>query len=34
MHLKRKNFTLADVLETDKMAREFVRNSINEYGES
>ncbi len=31
---KKKNFTLADVLETDKMAREFVRNSINEYGES
>lgn len=31
---EKKNFTLADVLETDKMAREFVRNSINEYGES
>lgn len=31
---EKKNFTLADVLETDKIAREFVRNSINEYGES
>lgn len=31
---EKKNFTLADVLETDKMAREFVRNSINQYGES
>ncbi len=31
---EKKNFTLADVLETDKMAREFVRNSINEDGES
>ncbi len=31
---EKKNFTLADVLKTDKMAREFVRNSINEYGES
>ena len=31
---EKKNFTLADVLETDKMARDFVRNSINEYGES